>query len=364
MRIAFVHYPGRISRLEAARAGEAPSEFLFGAVELERQGHEIAHFEVDPAMRRGPSSLVDRGSQRGHLPPHLGGSTLFAVRALLPQLREADVVVGSTTGTAMALAAWRLAGRHDRPLVGILAGLANRRWKRSRMWTTLPLLRRMHTVLYGEGELDPVLALDRRLAGRVHVDHFGVDTAFWSPTGGHKADGVVAIGNDGNRDWETLVAAAAQIPARIRVFTRRRRPARLPANVVWHDADWHTQVLSDAEVRELYREAAVVVVPVRDVPQPSGQSVTLQAMACGRPVVLSRTRGLWAPATLHDEADVLLVPPGDPHSLADAVRRLLENDSLAASIGGRARESAVRDGSITGFTERLLEICRLAVESP
>jgi glycosyltransferase involved in cell wall biosynthesis len=364
VRIAFVHYPGRVARLEAARAGEAPSEFLFGAVELERQGHEIEHFEVDPAMPRGPASLVDRGSRRGLLPPHLGGSTLFAVRALLPRLRQADVVVGSTTGTAMALAVWRLLGRHDRPLVGIVAGLANRRWRPTRLRTTLPLLRRMHVLLYGDGELEPVLALDPRLQGRVHVDRFGVDTGFWSPAEVAPEGFVMAIGNDGNRDWQTLVAAAAEIPADVRIFTHRQPPSGLPANVVWHDADWYTQVLSDAEVRDLYRRASAVIVPIRDVPQPSGQSVALQAMACGRPVVLSRTRGLWAPETLHEDEDVLLVPPGDPGALAAAARRLLEDERLAGSIGAAARASVLRGAAVDGFAARLLEICRAAIESP
>ena len=34
---------------------------------------------------------------------------------------------------------------------------------------------------------------------------------------------------------------------------------------------------------------------LKNVFQPSGYSVTLQAMACGKPVILTKTRGLWAP---------------------------------------------------------------------
>ena len=53
VRIAFVHFPGRLARLDEARAGTAPTEFLFGAVELERAGHEVTHHEVDPAAPVG-----------------------------------------------------------------------------------------------------------------------------------------------------------------------------------------------------------------------------------------------------------------------------------------------------------------------
>jgi len=363
VRIAFVHFPGRIARLEAARAGEAPTEFLFGAVELERAGHHVVHHEVDPARVSGPVTrrAIDLQAGAGRLPPHLSATVLAQTRLLLPALRRADVVVATTTGTAVALAVWRKLGRLRRPLVGIVAGLVNRPWSRARRTTTLPLLRAMDAVLYGDGELARTLALHPSLAGRVHVDRFGVDTGWWTPeTSSVTGEGVLAIGNDGNRDWSTMLAAAPSIAAPLRIFTKHDPPERLPDNVTWHAADWHRALLSDSDVRRLYRDAAVVVVPVRDVPQPSGQSVTLQAMACGRPVVLTETRGLWAPASLRDGENVAFVPPADPAALASAVSRLLADPELARSLGGAARAHVVADGGIEGYANRLLAICDLA----
>jgi glycosyltransferase involved in cell wall biosynthesis len=364
MRIAFVHYPGRIARLEAAQVGEAPTEFLFGAVELERQGHETFHFEVDPAVpARRVGRLVDRGAGRGYLPPHLGGAVLSGTRALLPRLRTVDVVVATTTGTSVALATWHRLGLLRRPLVGIVAGLVNHRWRPIRRRTTTALLRRQHSILYGAGELAELLDRAPSLSGRVHVNCFGVDHEYWTPADAGRSNEVVAIGNDGNRDWTTLLAAAPQIPVRVRVLTRHPRPESLPPNVTWDEADWHRQVLSDQEVREIYRRAAVVVVPVRDVPQPSGQSVTLQAMACGRPVVLSRTRGLWAPETVHDGDDIVLVPPGDAEALAGAIRRLLQDRERAERIGVAARRNVEAGGSIADYAARLERICRVAIDA-
>ena len=366
MKIAFVHFPGRLARLEAARAGEGPSEFLFGAVELERRGHEIAHYEVDPDARVGPvaARVIDRSAGRGLLPPHLATATLRGTRALRRELRRADIVVGSTTGTAMALATWRAAGLVRRPLVGIVAGLVNNPWRRARKLTALRLLLRMHAVLYGVGELQPLLERAPRLAGRVHVNAFGVDTEFWTPGEGVRSDYVLAIGNDGHRDWETLLDAARDIPTAVRVYTRRPAPPALPPNVTWHDADWHRRVLSDEEVRELFRRAAVVAVPVKDVPQPSGQSVTLQAMACGRPVVLTRTRGLWDPTSLHDGGDVSFVPPNDAGALAAAVTDLLGDGPRAMAMGAAARSSVLRCATVDAYADRLEQICRAAVDDP
>jgi glycosyltransferase involved in cell wall biosynthesis len=365
VKIAFVHYPGRLARVEAARMGEAPTEFLFGAIELEREGHEVSHYEVDPGARVGPVAvrLIDGMAGRGLLPPHLSAASLRATRRLRGKLARVDVVVATTTGTAMALAAWRAAGLLRRPLVGIVAGLVNDPWRAPRRWTTRALLGRMHPVLYGEGELGPLLERAPALADRVHVNTFGVDTSFWTPGKGARSSDVVAIGNDGHRDWETLLQAAPLIPTRIRVFTRHAKPDALPPNVTWEPADWHQQLLSDDDVRELYRTAAAVVVPVCDVPQPSGQSVSLQAMACGCPVVLTRTRGLWAPGKLRDGENVLLVPPADASALAESVNRLLADPSLATTLAGAGQEAVLADATVSRYAERLLAICRQASES-
>lgn len=365
MRIAFVHFPGRLARLDAARSGDGPTEFLFGSVELERAGHDVHQYEVDPdaAVGRVAHRLVDRQAGLGRLPPHLSAAVLRGTRSLLSELRQADVVVGTTTATAVALAAWRCAGRLRPPLVGIVAGLLNRPWGRTRRLTTLPLLRAMHAMLYGPGEAPGLLALDPRLRRRVHVNPFGVDTSFWSP-GGSPDGGVLAIGNDGHRDWETLLEAAPAIDADIRILTRHARPTSLPGNVRWEPADWHRSLLSDADVREAFRSASVVVVPVKDVPQPSGQSVTLQASACARPVVLTRTRGLWDPEGLRDAENVLLVPPGDADSLAGAVRRVLSEGGLGETLGAAARESVTATASVERYAERLLAICGEALARP
>ena len=74
----------------------------------------------------------------------------------------------------------------------------------------MPLLRRMQLVLYGPGEVEGLTALG--LGDRVHVVPFGVDTSFWTPGVATSERDVLAIGNDGHRDWDTLVAAALVDP--------------------------------------------------------------------------------------------------------------------------------------------------------
>lgn len=55
-----------------------------------------------------------------------------------------------------------------------------------------------------------------------------------------------------------------------------------------------------------------------------------QALACARPVITADTEA--ARELLTDGDDAILVPPGDPPALADAVRRLAEDDALGVRV--------------------------------
>jgi len=64
-----------------------------------------------------------------------------------------------------------------------------------------------------------------------------------------------------------------------------------------------------------------------------------EALLVGAPSVASYVGGI--PSLVSDGHDGLLSPDGDPFALADRIRHLLDNPSLAAEIGHRARERAL-----------------------
>jgi len=81
--------------------------------------------------------------------------------------------------------------------------------------------------------------------------------------------------------------------------------------------------------------AADVVVHSSVRGEPFGR-VIIEAMAVGTPVVATRAGGV--PEFVHQDKDGLLVEPGDPAALADALVSILENGEVAQALalGGRA----------------------------
>src|SRR5262249_60432381 len=66
--------------------------------------------------------------------------------------------------------------------------------------------------------------------------------------------------------------------------------------------------------------------------------IVIESFMRGRAVVGSRAGG--TPDIVDDGLNGLLVPPGDATALADAVERILDDDSLAARRGAGAAASA------------------------
>jgi glycosyltransferase involved in cell wall biosynthesis len=98
----------------------------------------------------------------------------------------------------------------------------------------------------------------------------------------------------------------------------------------------------------LYQTAEMVVVP--SLYEPFGL-VALEAMACGRPTVASRTGGL-AEVIAHGRTGYL-VPPGDYLSLAQRMVQLLLEPAQAVAIGQAAHQEAMRYG-----WERIADLTR------
>ena len=77
--------------------------------------------------------------------------------------------------------------------------------------------------------------------------------------------------------------------------------------------------------------------------------VLLEAAALGKPIVATDIDGVRE--VVRDGETALLVPPGDPGRLAEAVIRLLEDPELAAELGGRARAEVPGRFTLSGMIE-------------
>jgi len=354
MKLAFVYSGGR-----ERRGSGRPSDFFYGARELgDLQGYEMECIDLDKALPDPVTALVGRVFAKW-LPPRTTADWIARCWRVLPRLRGADVVVATATEISFGLAFWKSLGMMQKPLVGILCGAVNYPIASEiRRKFIGSLIKKFQPVLFADSELPEI---ERRFglpSGLVSVGWFGVDDHFWTlPEDGVRREGVLAVGNDSRRDFLTLVEAAKFLPEiRFTVITRREKPRILPSNVEWRRGDWKEAPVTDEELRALYQQAACVVVPLEECIQPSGQSVAMQAMMCGAPVVHTKTAGWWGADVVRDWIDVELVAPGDSDAMARAIKKSLQSDKK-----NRARESLLAHAwTASGFAQRISNVIECA----
>lgn len=110
-------------------------------------------------------------------------------------------------------------------------------------------------------------------------------------------------------------------------------------------------VVGRAAMVELYGSARVLAAPSRFE---TLSMVALEALACGRPVVLSSSVGAkeWLEGALPD----LVVPPDDAQALADALRPLLLDVHLAAATAERGRAALEAACAVDQVVGRRVEV--------
>ena len=101
---------------------------------------------------------------------------------------------------------------------------------------------------------------------------------------------------------------------------------------------WIPEMLPRPEVIQLLTHATVFAIP--SLYEPLG-IVNLEAMACETAVVGSRTGGI--PEVVADGETGLLVPPGEPEPLAEALNALLRDPDRARAMGQAGRKRAVAE---------------------
>jgi glycosyltransferase involved in cell wall biosynthesis len=355
-RKVFLAYRDSTLRREALRASRGdPSRYsLYGLDELARSGFEVRH-NLEPAFEPGRTAraearLLDRVVRLG------GGYSGDFARVLAPlrELNRAEVVFSTVDTVGIPLALLGRLGRIDPPVVYAAIGLPERialiRRSRTSRWFA-DAFRRLHTlVAYGWSEAEELRDWLQDDGPRIEFVAFGVNADHFRPDPETAVErDVVSIGADPRRDLVLLLDVARRLPGHsfhlVGTADAIRPLGALPANVT-AEVD-----VPFFRVRELLLSARAVALPVRENSYSGATTTLLQAMACGKPAVVSRTSAIARGYHLEDGVNCRLVAPGDADAFAHALEETL-NDG-AGAVGLRARETVERHLTWGRYTDEI-----------
>lgn len=192
---------------------------------------------------------------------------------------------------------------------------------------------------------------------RVYLIRHYVDQMFYAPRPAQE-DMICAVGAE-MRDYATFVEAIrgtdlrchiaadhVRVPGRLRLLNDRRvRVSDIIAQAGSHVTQGRVSL---TELRDLYARSRFVVVPLLPSDTDNGVTVILEAMAMGKPVICSRTRGQTD--VIQDGVTGIYVPVGDAEALRKAILTLWNEPQRAQEMGRNARAHIERHHTLEKFT--------------
>ena len=112
--------------------------------------------------------------------------------------------------------------------------------------------------------------------------------------------------------------------------------------------------LTDEELKHYYLNSKMCIIPLVESSQPSGQSVALQSMSLGIPVMISRTSGFWDDKEFFQEKNIIFVEENTPENWVNKIKLILNNDKLLNQISTNSRNLINEKNNLEIFYNNLL----------
>jgi glycosyltransferase involved in cell wall biosynthesis len=187
---------------------------------------------------------------------------------------------------------------------------------------------------------------------------FHIDYQFWNNPDVEIENNkqILFIGNDGNRDFDLLVNVAKLMPEK--EFTFVSSSAQIIdlkiSNVNVIRGNWKDGI-SDFDLKEIYETSRLVILPLKKSTQPSGQSVALQSMSVGIPVLITKTEGFWDKQEFLDSENIFFEESSELELWVKKINYLYDNTSLLNKVSRNASLLIKEKFNIQDFNQFLLE---------
>ena len=161
------------------------------------------------------------------------------------------------------------------------------------------------------------------------------------------------------RDYETLIKGAERLAEGAHIVIAAASPWSKRANTAVNvelPPNVHVVSLTPVQLRALYRRSVAGAIPLYDVDFQAGSLVAYEVMACGKPVVISRTRG--QSDIVEEESTGFYVPVGDTYAMVEALNNLLTDPIRARRMGDQALNVVERGLNLDTYLLRMAEVVR------
>ncbi len=281
---------------------------------------------------------------------------LFAASQAARRLHEHNLLLSTSEKLAIPTAAFLKLRHKDTPHFVIAHKLSS--GYKTGLFKLWPLQRYFHHVIT-VSQAQAKYAIDHLglAPGQVHSIFDKVDHHFFKPQRTTLEDFIFAVGLE-QRDYQTLISATKNTSIRLVILANSRWSSyknRLPKA---ENATYLTKHLPFNELRDLYAQAKLVVLPLENVDYAAGVNSALEAMAMGKPLIASQTTGI-AEYLRHGET-TWGVEPGNIPALRDAILYLWHRPQEQKRLGCNARQLVEEQMNLDIYVDQVTQILQKA----
>lgn len=323
-----------------------------------REGLRPRHFMLEVATRLDAKiwepdrSAIPRSRTIGDRIASIGPHMAAFAETLVDDVSDEDVIFANSEGASLPIADRLLKSGKRTKLVSFGHNLLR---PRMRALMALTGIINRHDIIY---VVTPLLqaGLEARLKNSAKIEFIReqIDDDFFAPgpqSPDKKRALIMSVGME-QRDYRTLGAAAEQLDLDVKIsgFSRDTKvnaealPDIMPTNMEQRFFEW-------GELAQLYRDADIVIAPVRENNYAAGITTILEGMSARRPVIASRTAGLKG--IFADEDAIIWVPPGDPAAMNAAITNLLDDKTKRDDMVERATAMFSAGHTLNGQAEAM-----------
>lgn len=332
---------------------DGPADFSFGMNFLDKDKYAVDFInaprgEFKNAWQKFFHPIEKIFSRFTHL-----GIALEIYPIYKKQIKAADTIFCSTDGIGMGIIFWKRLGFIKADIIFMAQALPERIKYFRRLWPIRAfiswLLQKASTILTFTDAAQSDFSADFKLSkNKLKTLPFGIDENFWKKIPEIKEENfIISIGNDGNRDYQTLVEALPE-NINLKIITKRKIDKKNKLVDILSG-------LPNEEVRDLYNKSLFAVIPSIKLKNESpGQSTAMQLMACGKAVIIPRLPTMEEIFT--DNVDCLFYEPENAADLLEKIKTLFNNKVLRDKIASGGHKKVIENFTCQKNAERLEKI--------
>ena len=187
---------------------------------------------------------------------------------------------------------------------------------------------------------------------------FCIDLDFWEPKKEFNSlndkVNILFIGNDGSRDYEFIKSLVNESESiNFNLISNNFNKDDFNKDVNLFNGSWVENKISDEEIKNFYHDADLTIIPLIDTLQPSGQSVALQSIACGTPVLITKTSGFWDPTKFKNKNNIIFFEKNETNLWLEEIETLHKNKLLMSTLMENGLKTIEENYSLKNFYKNL-----------